>query len=133
MKKLLLFVPALLLVLLVNGQEINLSGKWTKKSYTVNGSWKITKSGNTYQVTLDNDFKTKSAPDLKIFLSKKEAGQLNSKNATDGAVLVSKLNKASGGQSYQISESVDLSQYKSILIHCEQYSVLWGVANLTNQ
>lgn len=129
---LLLFVPVMLLSLLATGQELNLSGKWTKKSYSISGSWKIFKSGDHYKLLLDDDFKTKSAPDLKIFLSKNDTNELSSENATNGAILVSKLSKASGKQEYIIKESIDILQYKSILLHCEEYSVLWGAADLTN-
>ena len=132
MKKLLFTLVIFCLALTAFAQDGGKSGKWTKKSYNINGSWNISKSGETFTLVLDDEFKTKSAPDLKIFLSKKEIESLNSDNATKDAVLVSALRKSSGRQEYVIKESIDLSAYKTILIHCEEYSVLWGVSNLSN-
>lgn len=128
-----LFITSIILFysLTLLGQDGTFYGGWTKKSNSISGSWIITKSGETYKLTLDDQFKTKSAPDLKIFLSKKDVNSINSDNATKEATLVSPLQKASGKQQYIIKESIDISQYKTILIHCEEYSVLWGVAKLT--
>ena len=75
---------------------------------------------------LSDDFKTKSAPDLNIFLSRAELPTLNGKNATRDAVLVAPLKSAKGSQSYAIPEGVDLSEFRSIVIHCVEYSKLWG-------
>ena len=92
----------------------------------MSGSWSIT--GNT--LTISDDFKTKSAPDLNIFLSTAPLSQLNGRNATRNATLVSPLASASGGQQYQLPAGIDLSQFQTIIIHCEAYSKLWGGAPL---
>ena len=105
-------------------------GGWTEKDYAINGSWSIEKRGDEQVITLSDDFSTKSGPDLKIFLSPMTVEDVTGKTATQGSVLVSVLKDAKGGQEYVIPADVDLSQYKSILIHCEQYSVLWGGADL---
>ncbi len=132
MRKILITIIVLFLSLVGYGQETSMSGQWTQKSYDINGSWSIVKTGESFKLILDEKFKTKDAPDLKIFLSKKEAGTVTSKNATKDAVLISPLKKSSGKQEYEIKENIDLSAYKTILIHCEQYTVLWGVSNLSN-
>jgi len=102
-------------------QETSYAGTWTKKSYAINGKWSIVAENGNSKIVLDADFKTKSAPDLKIFLSTREIGDLKSDNATTEAILISPLKKSSGRQEYTIN----------VLIHCEEYSVLWGVAELT--
>ena len=105
-------------------------GTWTKKSFKAAGEWTIySENGKTY-VKLSSDFRTRNAPDLKIFLSPRAASQTNGKNATDGSVLISQLSSNSGEQVYEIPASVNLADYRSILIHCEQYSKLWSAANL---
>ena len=75
-------------------------------------------------------FKTANAPDLKIFLSPKTASAVSSKNATQGSVLVAKLKSNKGDQKYTLPANVDLSKYKSVVIHCEKYSKLWGAGKL---
>ena len=77
-----------------------------------------------------DDFKTKNGPDLKLFLSPKSVGDVTGKTATQGAVKLSVLRSNKGSQDYVIPSHIDLSQYGSILIHCEAYSKLWGGANL---
>lgn len=105
-------------------------GTWTKKSFKASGEWSIyTEDGKTY-VKLSSDFRTRNAPDLKIFLSPQAASETNGRNATDGAVLISPLSSNSGEQIYEIPASVDLADYQSILIHCERFSKLWSAADL---
>ncbi|MEM7384595.1 MAG: DM13 domain-containing protein [Verrucomicrobiota bacterium] len=101
------------------------AGTWTKKSHAIKGSWKIANS----QITL-TDFSTKKAPDLKIFLSPLTVGELKNKNALKGAKLISKLKSHKGTQTYAIPKGVDLSQYKTVIIHCEKYTKLWGASAL---
>ncbi|MEL6112824.1 MAG: DM13 domain-containing protein [Pseudomonadota bacterium] len=106
------------------------SGVWTKKSFRVSGDWSIyEKDGQTF-IELSDDFKTKNAPDLKIFLSPKSVDSVNGRNATEGSVLIAPLTSNKGGQVYLVPSSVDINDYASILIHCEAYSKLWSAASL---
>jgi len=110
--------------------DIEMSGSWTQKESKIAGQWSIVQDGDGLRVHLSDDFKTKSAPDLKIFLSRDAPDVLNGKNATRNAVLVAPLDSAKGGQSFAIPEGIDLSEFRTILIQCEKYSKLWGVATL---
>ena len=111
-------------------QDSTLSGVWTKKSFKSAGTWEIYTDGDKSFVRLSADFRTRNAPDLKIFLSPLAASETTGKNATDGAVLVAPLSSNAGEQIYEIPAGVDLADFKSILIHCEQYSKLWSAADL---
>ena len=111
--------------------EILHSGEWTKKSFRSSGTWTIyTEGGSTY-IKLSSDFKTRGAPDLKIFLSPLAPGDTNGRNATNGSVLVAPLSSNKGEQVYKIPANVNLSDFQSVLIHCEQYSKLWSAAALS--
>lgn len=101
------------------------SGSWFKKTQRVSGSWTI--DGRTLTLT---GFKTKKAPDLKIFLSPHPVESLTNKNATRGAKRVALLRSPTGDQAYTLPAGVKLSDYRSIMIHCEKYSKLWGAAPL---
>ena len=105
------------------------SGSWTKKSNSIRGTWSISDKGGKKVISLKG-FKTATAPDLKIFLSPNTTAKVSSKNATQGSVLVAKLKSSKGDQSYTLPAGVDLSKYKSVIIHCEKYSKLWGSSNL---
>ncbi len=106
------------------------SGEWTKKSFKSSGSWEIYQTDGKTFVKLSSDFRTRNAPDLKIFLSPLSADATTGSNATDGSYLVAELSSNAGEQVYEIPASVNLADYMSILIHCEQYSKLWSAAEL---
>lgn len=101
------------------------SGTWTKKSQEIEGTWKIENDTLTL-----SQFSTPKAPDLKIFLSPRSMSSLSNRNAEDGAVLIAPLKSPKGDQSYPLPPDLDLTQFKSILIHCKKYTKLWGAADL---
>ncbi len=106
------------------------SGVWTKKTSSIEGSWKIVTRGDQHFVLLDDDFKTRSAPDLKIYLSRESLSELTGNNATNSAVLVAELERTKGSQEYPIPAGIDPSEYESLLIHCVKYAKLWGAATI---
>ena len=106
------------------------SGTWTKKSFTVKGSWKIIQKGDKRFIVLDENFDTKKAPDLKIFLSPLPLETLNGDNVAVRGRLISPLKSNKGAQRYEIPAKVRLESYKSIVIHCEKYGKLWSGAAL---
>ncbi len=107
-----------------------LSGVWTKKSFKSSGTWEIFSEGDKTFIKLSADFKTRKAPDLKIFMSPLAAQNANGRNATQGSRLIAPLTSNEGEQIYLIPDSVDLASFKSILIHCQAYAKLWSAANI---
>ena len=105
-------------------------GTWTEKTASIRGSWSIVEEGESRFLVLSDDFKTKKAPDLKLFLSPQELSSVNGKNATDRVVLIGSLQSPRGGQRYLIPDGVDLGRYSTLLLHCEKYSKLWGAATI---
>ena len=103
---------------------------WVKKSFSVEGTWVIEEENGRKYIVLSDDFKTKSAPDLKIFLSKHSVADASNKNATEGAVLVGELPRVKGAVRLEIPAGTDLDQFRSLLLHCEQYRKLWAAASL---
>lgn len=112
-------------------QPQNITGDFTKKKYGIKGDWTIIQKDGQTILRLSETFKTKKGPDLKIFLSPQSVKDVTGKTATNGAVLISVLQSHKGTQDYVIPASVNLSNFGSLLIHCEAYSVLWGGADLT--
>ena len=106
------------------------SGAWVNKEYKIKGEWSIQQRGEQQVITLNKKFKTKKGPDLKIFLSKQSIKDVTGATATNDAVLVSALKNNKGEQEYVLPVGVDVSEFTSLLIHCEAYSVLWGGADL---
>ncbi|MEM6641001.1 MAG: DM13 domain-containing protein [Pseudomonadota bacterium] len=107
-----------------------LGGGWTKRSQKIHGSWSIVETAEGRFLELNDEFKTRRAPDLKLFLSPKAAGDVTARNAVEGSVLIAKLRKAKGGQRYELPADLDISEYETLVLHCEQYTKLWGVSAL---
>lgn len=106
------------------------AGGFTNKEYSIKGGWSVETMGDQNIIKFTGDFKTKKGPDLKVFLSPRLIESVSGADATQEAVLVSKLKSNKGEQVYVLPEGIDLADFQSILIHCEAYSVLWGGANL---
>lgn len=100
------------------------------KDRDIRGSFEIRDIGGAKTIVFSDDFSTKSGPDLKILLSPKPFAQITGNNATQGAVTLGLLKSTKGKQVYSVPDDVDLSQMKSLLIHCVKFSKLWGGAPL---
>lgn len=108
-------------------QPVNLpSGEFVKKRKSIKGDYKIIRENGQTIIRFSEDFKTKNGPDLKVFLSPQTIGAVNGKTATQGAINLGVLKSTKGTQDYVIPAGVSLSNFASVLVHCEAYSVLWG-------
>ena len=77
------------------------------------------------------EFQVTNGPDLKVWLVGK-ANVTSSQDVTDNDYLaLGRLKGNIGDQNYDIPANVDLSQYHSVVIWCEQFSVLFAVAALS--
>ncbi len=106
------------------------SGDFIKKSKKLKGSWSVVERDGATYIVFSVDFRAAKGPDLKIFLSPKSVADATGKTAVDGALNIGELKQTKGTQEYLVPAGVDLSQYGSVLVHCEAYSVLWGGGDL---
>ena len=98
---------------------------------TLKGSVKVVKSADgSAVIRFSDDFKASNGPDLKVFLNPKRVSDVTGKTATQGAVLLSPLKANTGVQEYTLPAGVNLADFESVLVHCEQFSVLWGGADI---
>ena len=97
-----------------------------KKRYRIKGTWSLVNRDGKNFIVFSDDFKTKNGPDLKIFLSPKSAEDVTGKNALEGSLNLGVLQNNKGAQEYEIPEGTDLSQFSTVLVHCEAYAILWG-------
>jgi len=109
---------------------VKASGAFSKKKYKVKGQFEIVEKDGQTILRLSDDFKTKAGPDLKIFLSPQSAQNVTGATATQGALNIGALVTNKGGSEYVIPAGVDLSSFESILVHCEQFSVLWAAGTI---
>lgn len=85
---------------------------------SVMGEAKIYQEDTQYKVQLDH-FAISEGPDLKVYLSK-------AATPTDYVT----LGNLTSQSVYAIPQSVNISEYSHVLIHCQQYNHLFAVAEL---
>jgi hypothetical protein len=69
------------------------------------------------------NFKVTNGPDLYVYLA-------TDQSASD-FVDIGKLKANNGNQNYEIPDGTDLAKYKTVVIWCKAFSVLFGSAELT--
>lgn len=107
------------------------SGSFARKRKGTSGGWEIVQRGDERVLRLADDFRTGRGPDIKIFLSPTAFADANGGNATQGALLLGQLDSNRGAAALSIPADADLSAFSSVLVHCEEFSVLFGGAPLT--
>lgn len=75
-------------------------------------------------------FKADRGPDVKVFLSKQSAGNIDGSNATQQAAFVVLLSKFKGEQTIELPDGINPDDFQSLVFHCEEYSKLWGATPL---
>lgn len=99
--------------LLYSGTFANAGGE------NVSGMAKIYVTANKYSLKLEN-FSSSNGPDLKVYLSLGPT--------PTGFISMGDLKSTNGNQVYEINGAPDFTKYKYVLIHCERYNHLFGVA-----
>lgn len=89
--------------------------------HTVNGTVSIYEKSGMKTVLLD-PFSSQNGPDLRVYLSKDD-------NAAS-FISLGKLKSTNGKQSYEVSGNPDVTDYKFVLVWCEEFKVLFGKAEL---
>lgn len=85
------------------------------------GTAKIIVAGGKNVLRLE-EFRSTNGPDLYVYLS-------TDKDASE-YVSLGRLKANSGNQNYEIPDGADLSKYNTVLVWCQQFSVLFGSAKL---
>ncbi len=97
-----------------------------KKRYSIKGDWTVLNDNGLETIKFSQSFKTKGGPDLKVYLSKLPIAELGKDNAAQNALSIGVLKSNRGEQLYTLPDDVSLSDYKSVIIYCASFSVLWG-------
>lgn len=113
---------------IADGSLTNSFSSWGSPS--LQGDWQIVKSDDKIFIELADNFKAKEGPDVKIFLSPLAAKDINGDNASQDSLFISLVTKFEGQTRIEIPTGTDLSQYQSLVFHCEAYSKLWGSSPL---
>jgi hypothetical protein len=92
------------------------------------GQGKVSVFENT--VFLEDDFKVGPGPKYHVYLVPKEQVRSSADVVDTMFVDLGRLRAFEGSQKYDIPGGVDLSQFQSVVIWCEQFSVLISPADL---
>jgi hypothetical protein len=87
----------------------------------VSGSAKIYLKNNQHILALEN-FNSSNGPDLHVYISK----EVMPVNYID----LGRLQSVMGNQQYALTGTIDFSEFKYALIHCQRYNHLFGSAEL---
>ncbi len=113
-------------------------GNFVSGEHTTQGTASITtKSGQSF-IELDKSFKTSSSgPDLVVILHRSDNVIGSTKPPSYSLkkgdyIVLGRLQKFSGAQSYAIPKNVNLADYKSAVIWCRKFNATFGAAKLSN-
>lgn len=98
------------------------SGTFNNGPYgSVSGKARIYFQDNRSVLALEN-FNSSNGPDLHVYISKEEQPV----NYID----LGRLQSVTGNQQYPLTGTINFSEYKYALIHCQRYNHLFGSAQL---
>lgn len=112
-------------ILLASGQFVDKGGQHT------DGAFRIERDSGRLFLLLSDDFQTDEGPDLHVLLSPTATDSADNDNANvAGAHILAPLRALAGGQRYPLPPGVIPDSFRSVMIHCVQYSHLYGSAPL---
>jgi len=79
-----------------------------------------------------SDFTTSNGPDVHVLLVRSDDKALNQEIIKDklDSVELGSLKGNQGDQNYDLPAAVDLNQYQAVVIYCERFHAIFGVARL---
>ncbi|WP_299416495.1 DM13 domain-containing protein [Acaryochloris sp. IP29b_bin.148] len=115
--------------LLIARQSVVSSGQFvTVKKQSTGSAQIITKEGKQY-LELSSDFSTGEGPDVKVVLSRQATVPAAIEEGS--YITLSPLEKFSGKQLYAIPDGINLEEYASVALWCQEFNVTFGYAPLS--
>lgn len=113
-------------------------GTFVSGEHTTQGKVSITANNSNSFLKLDESFKTSdSGPDLVVILHHSDNVIGSTKPPSYALkkgdyVILGRLQKFSGAQTYAIPNNINLANYKSAAIWCRKFNATFGAAKLSN-
>ncbi|MEU0743323.1 DM13 domain-containing protein [Streptomyces sp. NPDC006134] len=111
------------------GPEDLARGSFVTHEHGTRGTARTVRLADGGQVLRLEDLRTSEGPDVRVYLSTRDAGAVKA-GLGDGAVELGKLKGNMGNQNYTVPAGTDLSGFRSAVIWCERFSVSFGAAGL---
>ncbi|MDJ0675687.1 MAG: DM13 domain-containing protein [Calothrix sp. MO_167.B42] len=104
------------------------SGNFVKAEKATTGKAKIVNIDGKRYLKFNKAFSTGNGPDVKVILHKNSTVPANIKEGN--YITLSLIKSFSGEQMYEIPDSVNLDDYQSVGIWCEEFNATFGYATL---
>jgi len=107
-------------------------GRLTGKAHPTSGRVSIYKASDGKRDLRFTDFTTSNGPDVHVLLARSSDEKLSQGlvNGELNSVELGRLKANQGDQNYALPVSADLSKYDAVVIYCERFHVVFGVAKL---
>ena len=115
-------------ILASKSKSLIASGNFVKAEKATSGKAKIVNVNGRRYLEFDQAFRTGNGPDVKIILHKNSNIPLNVKEGN--YITLGRIKSIKGKQRYAIPNNVNLANYKSVGIWCEEFNATFGFASL---
>ncbi len=106
------------------------SGNFVKQEKATTGKARIVNINGKRYLEFDKAFRSGEGPDVKIILHRNSSIPLNIKE--ENYLTLAPIKSFKGAQRYAIPENINLADYKSVGIWCEEFNATFGYASLQN-
>lgn len=103
-------------------------GNFVAVAHTGTGLVKIVKLASNDHILRFENLDVDNGPDLRVLLS--ENSNVRSSGDLGNYIELAKLKGNKGNQNYEIPKGIDVGKYKSAVIYCKPFSVVFNSANL---
>ncbi|MGW7052255.1 DM13 domain-containing protein [Streptomyces sp. NPDC054887] len=104
-------------------------GGFVTHEHGTSGTARTVRLADGGQVLRLEDLKTSDGPDVRVYLSTRDADAVEA-GLGEGAVQLGKLKGNLGNQNYAVPPGTDLSKFHSAVLWCKRFSVSFGAADL---
>jgi hypothetical protein len=109
-----------------------IEGSFVDRSHPGSGLAKVLNDGTEQRFLRFEDFKTDNGPDLFVYLTRADAAADAGAFGVDGDfVNLGRLKGNVGEQNYEIPTDVDLSEFDTVVVWCDRFSVAFTAADLS--
>jgi len=108
------------------------TGKLEGSLHQTTGRATIYKTADGKHYLRLSDFATSNGPDVHVLLARSDDKTLNQEIVKDklDSIELGALKGNQGDQNYDLPATADLNQYQAVVIYCERFHAIFGVARL---
>lgn len=108
------------------------TGKLEGRAHSTSGRATVYESAEGQRYLRLSDFTTSNGPDVHVLLARAEDKALDQEIVTSNleSVELGPLKGNQGDQNYALPENADFDHYRAVVIYCERFHAIFGVAKL---